>query len=129
MVRSKFFFAFARHLHPSLSKTASSSHPQASSPLKKAPTFTKHVAEVVEVEDDVRDERHASATASPEPAQIFSDDEESDPDYHTDAEDWPELPPRKGDETEPPQWREDQCYENFTREFNHWRATGEILMD
>lgn len=101
---------------------------KAPSPVKKAPSPMKaaspvqEVEEIVEVEDTVIE---ASPTASPEPTQVFS--EASDDESDIDDEDWPELPQRKADEPEPPQWWKAEALAKFNKEFEHWEATGEIL--
>ena len=98
---------------------------KAPSPMKKAPSPVKEVEEIDEIEYNAADARTASSTASPEPTQVFSEASEDESDIED--EDWPELPPRKEGEPEPPQWWKDEALAKFNKEFAHWEATGEIM--
>jgi len=93
--------------------------------MKKAPSPVKEVEEIDEIEYNAADARTASSTASPEPTQVFSEASEDESDIED--EDWPELPPRKEGEPEPPQWWKDEALAKFNKEFAHWEATGEIM--
>jgi hypothetical protein len=110
---------------PSLVKNIPSPMKKAPTPLKNIPSPVKEVAEVDETEDDVVDTRDATSTASPEPTQVFSDNESED-ESDIDDEDWPELPAKKEGEPEPPQWWKDEALALFNEGFEHFQATGEV---
>jgi hypothetical protein len=112
---------------PSLVKNIPSPMKKAPTPLKNIPSPVKEVAEVDETEDDVVDTRDATSTASPEPTQVFSDNESED-ESDIDDEDWPELPAKKEGEPEPPQWWKDEALALFNEGFEHFQATGEVTV-
>lgn len=109
---------------PSPAKDALRPMQKSFTPMKKAPSPLREV-ETVEIEDTIVDARDASATASPEQTQIFS--EASDDDSEYEGDEWPELPPKTEGEPEPPQWWKDEALAKFNEEFAHFQATGEII--
>lgn len=112
---------------PAVPATEPTNPSQATSPLKKVsatPAPARKPAALY-TEQSVQQPTSDNTTTPPTPQLVADDD--SDSDYHTDAEDWPELPQRKPNEPEAPQWYKDEAYAIFTKGFEHWKKTGEVL--
>jgi hypothetical protein len=110
---------------PSLVKNIPSPMKKAPTPMKNIPSPVKEIAEVDETEDGVVDTRDATSSASPEPTQIFSDNESAD-ESDIDDEDWPELPAKKEGESEAPELFEYYALALFNEGFEHFQKTGEV---